>query len=43
VSSSIANQDPRSTEAKENYALDHCNGFLHGSFTTCMASTHLDT
>jgi hypothetical protein len=34
VSSSIAYQDSRSTEARENHALDHYNGFLRGSFTT---------
>jgi hypothetical protein len=34
VSSSIAYQDSRSTEARENHALDHCNGLLCGSFTT---------
>jgi hypothetical protein len=31
--SSIAYQDSQSTEARENHALDHCNGFLFGSFT----------
>jgi hypothetical protein len=34
VSSSITYQDSRSTEVRENHALDHCNGFLRGSLMT---------
>jgi hypothetical protein len=34
VSSSVAYQNSQSTEARENHDLDHCNGFLYGSFTT---------
>jgi hypothetical protein len=34
VSSSIAYKNSRSTEARENHALDHCNEFFRGSFTT---------
>jgi hypothetical protein len=35
VSSSIAYQNPRGTEARENPTLNHRDGFI--------ASTHLDT
>jgi hypothetical protein len=34
VSSSIAYQNSRSNKVRENHALDHCTGFLRGSFTT---------
>jgi hypothetical protein len=34
VISSIAYQDSRCTETRENHALDHRNGLLRESFTT---------
>jgi hypothetical protein len=43
VSSSTAYQNSRSTEARENHALDHCNGPSVEDLRHDMASTHLDT
>jgi hypothetical protein len=34
VTSSIAYQNSQGTEARENQALNHCDGFFRGSFTT---------
>jgi hypothetical protein len=43
VSSSIAYQDSRGTEARENNTLNHHDGFFRGNFTTWDGLYPLDT